>query len=100
MEVKENRFLVGSVSIVHFGARFPLLFETKAKDTVEPDLWHMRLHRYISDPSVWLPASVLGKRRFQDHEIELHTEDILDDNVLQAALSFMPVAIQQVAEFD
>ena len=91
LEVKEFRYFVGSMANVHFGPRFPLLFREKAKQKVDPHLWSMRLHRYTADTSFRLPDSVLGKRkRFEDHNIEKHTEDLRMDEVLQAALSFMP----------
>ena len=88
-EVLEFYFIVGSLSLVHFGPRFPLLFG--GVGPTEED-WSVRLHRYITDDIYRVNEEVEKEtgHRFDSEEVEEHTVDIRDEVCLQAALCLHP----------
>ena len=44
IEIAEGVTVISSMSVFHFGPRFPLYFDNRP---VPDDLWHLRLHMYI-----------------------------------------------------
>jgi hypothetical protein len=88
-EIPEFYFIVGSLSLVHFGPRFPLLF---GGDQPEHEDWSVRIHRYITDDTYRVCEEVEREtgQRYDCENVELHTVDIRDHDYLNAALCLHP----------
>jgi hypothetical protein len=75
IKLDEFMIFVGSMSVVHFGARYPMRFGDDALQPCKPNLWNLRLHLYIGD--------------FGEAEAQLDTLDIVSHPVFQAALPYL-----------
>jgi hypothetical protein len=87
--VKASEFeaLVASLSIVHFGARFPFTFEDAPPNQFQR-LYQLRMHSYIGE--TWIRSSSVeesGAHMETDH-IETKTVDIRNNYIFSPALCF------------
>ena len=84
IKLDEFMIYVGSMSVVHFGARYPMRFGNDALQPCDASLWNLRLHLYIGDFVVPGAAGVV-----RDAAAQLDTQDIVSDPVLQAGLPYL-----------
>ena len=87
IKLDEFMIYVGSMSVVHFGARYPMRFGDSALEPCQFNLWNLRLHLYIGDFTV--VSSDQGQRRADDVAAQLTTVDLVSHPVFQAGLSYL-----------
>jgi hypothetical protein len=87
IELGEFDLFLGSMSVFHFGSRFPLLFGDAARANINEDIWHARLHLYVGNSRVKDPSGQLNFKDAREHD---GTIDIRASPSLQAALQYKP----------
>jgi hypothetical protein len=88
VKASEFQAVVASLSLVHFGARFPMIFEGPPPDKFQ-NLYQIRMHSYLG--RTWIRATSLNASgaHFERDDIETKTLDICNDPILNPALQFM-----------
>jgi hypothetical protein len=72
IEMAKGVMAICSMSLLHFGTRFPLFFDNRP---VPDNLWHLRLHMYIGSK---LRPRLEGEGTLQD-QVQDATVDIFED---------------------
>jgi hypothetical protein len=62
IELDEFEMFLGSMSVYHFGARYPCLVPL---ESINADSWHLRLHLYIGNMQVRVSEAVEDGRAFK-----------------------------------
>lgn len=89
VRLPEFGMLVASFAVLHFGARYPMIF---GRDfNCHPNLWNMRLHVYVGNSVI---ASEDPQKRTELSKIQLDTINLVQDKILQAALPYMKPIVQ------
>ncbi len=87
VKASEFQAVVASLSLVHFGARFPMTFEGPPLDKFQ-NLYQIRMHSYLG--RTWIRTRSLNESgaHYEKDDIETKTLDICNDPILNPALQF------------
>jgi len=70
LELDEFEMVLGSMSVFHFGARYPCF---SRQEPIPRDWWHLRLHLYVGNKLVLPEKVVLADDRETQKEIANHS---------------------------